>query len=285
MNKLNRLALRFRGMPLRLMLLPWVMWWMPGCASPDYALYLNAEAARDAARYQLAAEQAKAHAVSQAAKYAAIQSCLSDPDCDPVAKALLAASLQRSENLQQQQFQTDKPLAAPTPIGETFLRAASIVVPALAQVGIAVVQSNNARRTAEVQAINSRGIAESNNAKDVGIAKLIQAPAANNTLYGDGAINGSATISSRNATVAGNGTIGNDGTYSDSNNRPVTTTETNTDSHQTSTSTDNHSTATDNHSTVTPAPVVITPVITSTPVTSTLTTTTGSTGFTPWVTP
>lgn len=275
MNKLDRLAYRFRLKPLRLMLLPWLIW-LPGCATQDYSIYSASQVRVEIAKYEADATQAKAKSASEIARYDAIAKIAAQGDS--TVKAVAVMQLQQGAAQSVATAAPSTQIAAPAPMGDTALRWASVLVPGLTQmVGLRYQYLSNT-----VQSNNSRAVAESQNATYLGIAGKIQAPAANyTTLSGTGSL-GSGTYSNdrHDANLLGTGTLGS-GPYTDS--KPITT----TDSHQV---TDSHpvttNTSTDNH-TVTPAPV-ITPVVQVVPVVTSTTaaTATASTAtFTPWVTP
>lgn len=279
MNKLKRLALRFRGRPLRLMLLPWFMWWLPGCAVNDYALYSNANVTIAKAKYDSDATQAEAWAKVEIARLEALER-IARGSTDPTVQAVSAMAAQFRAQQQQQSTSAPAPqLAAPAPMGETAWRAAGLIIPGLTQMyGL-----RKQAETAAVQASYAFKTEESRNATYLGIAGKI--PVTNTTiLSGQGTIgnNGTYTDNKPNTTtLSGQGTIGNNGAYTDS--KPITTTDSHqvTDSHPVTT-TDSHpvttTTSNDSHP--------ITSTTTTTPATSTTTATaTASTVFTPWVTP
>lgn len=276
MNKLKRLALRFLMRPLRLMLLPWFMWWLPGCAVNDYQKYSAAQIAMAIERYKSEALQAQAKYAADVARSSAMEKIAQG---GPVERAVAALSLQFGAMLQQQSQSTAPApqIAPPAPMGETIWRALGLAIPVLGnayavrkQTEASIAQAGYSREVAIAQSRDALAGKQSNDETYRYFAGKVQAPQANNILTGTGAINGN--YEDRHDALSGTGAIG--GNYTDSNDRPVTNTT--TDDHRVA---NDYRPVTDNH-TVTVTPVQPTTPIGTTPITATTTST-----FTPWVTP
>ena len=206
-----------------------------GCASPDYAVYTEAQRSVDVARHH-----------ADAAKYAAMASIANSGDSSAKVAAVLAMALGTSG------VQGGSTIRAPQT--SEALQWASIIVPSLTTVA----SINASMKLGLAQSDNSTRVAMSTNEAFTGIAGKIQAPVVatplanvitTTTLNGTGTMGaGSYSTTDNHAstptttTLSGTGVLGS-GSYS-TNANPVTSTQTqNVDAGvRTTTTTDNHAT-------------------------------------------
>lgn len=192
---------------------------LSGCATNEYKLYADAQAAVETAKY-----------TADAAKYKAMSDIAASGTESAKVAAVMAIALGNQSNAQSTRLQA--------PQASQALQWAQVLVPGLTQV--AGMRYNYL--STQTQSNNSARVSESTNATFLGIAGKIQAPAANITTT-------TTTTSTDNhtQTLAGTGTLGT-GAYStttDRNDQTLTGTGTlgsgaynTTDSH----TTDNHTT-------------------------------------------
>ncbi len=213
-----------------------LMYSLSGCASEDYARYVDTQSAIQVARYNAEAEKYKAMSAI------AISG-------DTAAKVAAVMAMQTGNNNSQQSF-----VNPPKNGWEIARDFASIIIPSIVQ-GYSI--SAN-RAIATTMSNNSRDVSISTNSAFTDMAKNIQAPQANQNIYGNGVL-GSGTYNyttSANQSVTGGGVIGS-GTHNPmtSSNNTANTSSASTDNHAvsttTTTTTDNHAVTTDNHAVTT----------------------------------
>lgn len=175
-----------------------------GCASSqDYQLYLDSHTAIQTARFNAEAE-----------KYKAIASIASQGDA--TAKVAAVMALSNGSN-----SQATPVIVAPRNGWDIARDMFSVILPPVMQ-GYAI-HSN--QKIATTQSNNSRDVSISSNETMLGMAGLIQAPQANQTISGNGVI-GSGSYSTPTTTTT--------------STTSTTTTDTQTDSSTTTTTTDSN---------------------------------------------